>query len=314
MNNIADTTITKTKIGIIINPYAGNKKARRAWPKIESQLNKYNIPFEKSFTDSSMHASHLAKQIISKDISTIVLVGGDGTLNSLINGLSIEELNRINIGIIPQGTGNDFCRSLSISSKIEDLLNLMQKDQTRLVDLGKVNNNLFANISGFGFDAQVADDINNNNKILTGKTAYLYSVFKLLIKYKNIPLHIIIDNQTHISENIFLAAVGNTGYYGGGINIIPSAKPDDGYFHICTVGDIKKRQVLKALPGVFSGKHLTHPLVNEYKAKEVNIHFADKNNISPESQKVPVHADGEILTYLPAKFNIITSNLKIFAP
>jgi len=289
------------KTAFIINPAAGRGKTKKLWPVLRNLLIPETV-FEEHYTTGHGHASNLAGVLENKGINRIVIVGGDGTLHEVINGLKRKEAV---IGVIPTGTGNDFCRSIGIPADPRSAIRTLSEGRIRKLDLGCVNNRFFINVAGVGFDAHVAQEINKGIKWLTGSPAYLVAVLKLIMTYRNIPLQIILDNNTKIHLNSFLLAVGNAQYYGGGMRIVPSAVPDDGYFHICAAGDVRKRDVLITLPKIFSGKHMDHPLVRGYTAKEIEI--------SSDCRAV-VHADGEIIGHLPAKFSILPRELKLLVP
>ena len=300
------------KTAVIINPKAGRNKARKLWPKISRLLEKHNIIYDSYLTDTPYQAQLLAGRLTRNGVKELVVVGGDGSLNEVINGVSqssLDRLEEIRIGIIPAGTGNDFARFLGISRNSDRAVEIIKKGETRSIDLGLVNSRYFVNISGVGFDAQIAENIRKRKfSWVPGSIAYIYYIIKVLFRYKNIPLTITLDGESRIETNALMAAVGNTGFYGGGINIIPSAKPDDSYFHMCLVRDVTKFEILKTLPGIYAGKHIDHPLVDEYRAKSVYI------DTSISDGYVPVHADGDVLTYLPAKFSISSMKLKLIAP
>ncbi len=305
--------MNSNKTPLIINPEAGRGTARRIWPRIYDLLEQHQIPYESYFTKYHGHASLLASTLVKNDLKNelekIIVVGGDGSINEVISGIynyCAKKLDRLKLGVIPAGTGNDFARSLGIPLDSQKAIKIIKKDNTRLIDLGMVNSRPFVNICGVGFDAAVAEELNKNRGILPGKIAYLYTLLKCLIKFKNISLNITLDNKERIESKALLAAVGNTGFYGGGMKIIPSAKPDDDYFHICLVKDVGILEILQTLPGLYSGKHINHPKVDEYMAKSVYI---DSN-----TPGLTVHVDGEPLSQLPANFYISSHKLNVILP
>lgn len=290
------------KTAIIINPQAGRGKCKKIWPAIKKIIMSQGIDCESYFTKSPGHASSLAKTLEIKGFQKIIVMGGDGTLHEVVNGLDTEN---VVLGIIPAGTGNDFCRSLGIPLNPQTAAKALFEAKEVRLDIGRVNDRFFVNVAGVGFDAQVAEEVNNNVKWLTGTAAYLFALFKLLISYRNIPLKIILDKNVVLDIKSFLLAVGNAQYYGGGMRIVPSAVIDDGFFHVCVAGNVNRLEVLTTLPKIFSGKHTEHSQVKEYKVKEIEI-FSD--------YKAAVHADGEIVGYLPAKFTMLPGKLRFLLP
>ncbi|MDI3541046.1 MAG: hypothetical protein PWP66_584 [Thermosediminibacterales bacterium] len=213
------------------------------------------IDCESYFTKAPGHASSLAKALEIKGFQKIIVMGGDGTLHEVVNGLDTEN---IVLSIIPAGTGNDFCRLLGIPLNPQIAAKTLFEGEVTCLDIGRVNDRFFVNVAGVGFDAQVAEEVNNNVKWLTGTAAYLFALFKLLISYRNIPLKIILDKNVVLDIKSFLLAVGNAQYYGGRMRIVPSAVIDDGFFHVCVAGDVNRLEVLTTLPKIFSGKHLEY--------------------------------------------------------
>lgn len=291
------------KSAIIINPAAGRGKSRKHWLKIKKIIQENSLSFQEFFTKRPGHAVEIAGQLEKKGFKQIIVVGGDGTLHEVINGLNSK---KITLGMIPTGTGNDFSRTLGISrnpeiAAKEILINGHPVD----IDVGMVNKKLFVNVAGIGFDAQVAEEVNTNFKWLSGVPAYLSAVFKLLLKYRNIPLKINLDDKTFIEVKAFLLAVGNAQYYGGGIQIIPTAVIDDGYLNVCIIGNVNKLDVLTTIPKAFKGKHLEHEKVTTYKAKKIII----TSTIS-----APIHADGEMIGRLPAVIELFPEKQNFLIP
>lgn len=289
------------KTAFIINPAAGRGKTQRTWLSIKRLLPP-GMMYEEYYTHGPGHASQLAKKLEQNGIECIVVVAGDGTLHEVVNGLVT---GKTILGLIPTGTGNDFCRSLGIPIKPETAVRILWDGRIKRLDLGCVNDKFFINVAGVGFDAHVAREVNVNFKWLSGTAAYLAAVFKLLFTYQNLPLKVLLDDNINLNIRSFLLAVGNARYYGGGMCIVPSAVLDDGYFHICVAGDVDRLSILSNLPKIFKGKHIEHPLVTEYKAKKVNL-----------SSDIPVviHADGEIVGYLPATLTLLPGRLKFLVP
>lgn len=291
------------KSAIIINPAAGRGKSRKHWLKIKRIIQTNNLIFQEYFTEGPGHAVEIAGQLEKKGFNKIIVVGGDGTLHEVINGLNSK---KIILGMIPTGTGNDFSRTVGISRIPEKAAEqILLNGQAVDIDLGMINKKLFVNVAGIGFDAQVAEEINTSFKWLSGVPAYLLAVLKLLRKYRNIPLEINLDNKDVFTVKAFLLAVGNAQYYGGGIRIIPTAVIDDGFLNVCIAGDASKFEILTAIPKAFSGKHLEHDKVTAYKAKKITI---------SSSIPAPIHADGEVVGYLPAVIELFPEKQKFLIP
>lgn len=292
----------KMKTAFIVNTTAGRKRTLRIWPKLEKQLRQI-ADFSVFYTSRQGAGTEVAREAQMQGFDRIVVVGGDGTLHEVINGIDPV---RCVVGIIPTGTGNDFCRSMNIPRDPFAAADYIFSDNLRTIDLGCVNGHRFINIAGIGFDADVANKVNRSPALhcLSGTAAYLAGVFTTLPSYKNTPVNITVDGDT-IDSSVFLVAVGNSRYYGGGINMVPQAVIDDGIFHLCFGQDIGFLDALTVLPKVFTGRHAGHPKVRCLSGKHISI-------TSPSAMNV--HADGEIVSVTPADFRIIPSCLRIIYP
>ncbi len=290
------------KTAVIVNPVAGRGKSFEKWKETKQRLIDYQITFEEFMTSARGMASNLARDIQNEGYSRILVAGGDGTLHEVINGLNLP--GNIELGVLPTGTGNDFARELGVIYDRDLALKMMTSGRVRIIDLGEVNQQKFINIAGVGFDAQVAHEVNSGFKFVTGTVAYLLALLKVLITYKSLPVDIFIDDTIQTEEVLFLS-IANAPYIGGGMKIVPRAKIDDGYFHICLAKKVSRMDILRTLPKIYKGTHVDHPKVETLVAKEVRL-----NSAFP----LALHADGEIIGTLPAYFRILPGILHLLVP
>ena len=284
----------------LVNPVAGRGKGLKVWRQLEHELRQKKVRYRVLYTEYSGAATDLARQLVNQGCSRLVVVGGDGTLQEVVNGLALDQ---VLLGVIPSGTGNDFARSIGIPGEPSAALGVAMNGHEKRLDLGMIDGRYFLNLAGIGFDAQVAKEVNDNFKLLGGTTAYLAAVFKVLITYRNQPLRVEMGGQTWEGKALF-AAIGNGQYVGGGMRVVPQAQLDDGLLHLCIAGDVGKLDTLATLPKIFSGAHTRHPLVYQAAAKEVTV-------VSPVP--VPVHVDGELMGTTPATFRIVAKVLRFAA-
>lgn len=291
------------RAAFIVNNTAGRNNTSQLWSRLEPALRKINPNFSVFFTSRRGGGTEAAMTAQAQGFHRLIVVGGDGTLHEVVNG--IDPAKTV-VGIIPTGTGNDFCRAMGIPVDPFASISYIFSDNLCAVDLGCVNGHRFLNIAGVGFDAEAAKRVNESRILhwISGSAAYLASVFMTLFSYRNTCAHIHIDGET-VSGAVFLAAVGNGRYYGGGIKMVPQAIMDDGLFHVTLGLDIKLLDALALLPKVFSGKHTDHHKVTCLTGRQVTI-----------SSSVPmtVHADGEMVSVTPAYFQIIPSCLRVVCP
>ncbi len=286
------------RIKFIVNPTAGKGKAQIARTMIEEKLENYN-DHSFSFEETSCpgDATRITREAIAKQYDIVVSVGGDGTVNEIIQGLVGSD---IKLGIIPAGSGNDLAKSVGIPKDIHSALSLVLASNVQEIDVGRVNEQYFINVAGIGFDVEVLNQLESIRKFFSGTLAYVLSVLKTLISYKFKNVTLILDDQ-QIEREILLVAIGNGRYYGGGMMITPSALVDDGYFDICIINKLSKLRILKLFPTIFKGTHIHEPEVECFRAKRVKI----------VSEDIAINCDGEIIGNTPISFSIADFKLNL---
>lgn len=292
------------KLYFIINPNAKNGYCLKIWKSIERELNKLDVEYEAYFTKSKGNGKEVAESILQKGngLKTIVAVGGDGTLNEVINGVKGEK--NVSIGFIPGGSGNDFVRGFHLQKDpikaLHDILN--NKNQSpRLMDMGQVTNKegkvrLFVNNAGIGFDALVVKKVNESkikaffNQFSLVKLTYIYFLIKEVFSYKYNDVTIIVDGKTYHFKDVLVATVSNHPYIGGGMKLVPFASNVDGALDVIVVHQLPKWKILLFFITVFWGGHLGLKSVDTFRGKEISIH--------PKGY-VYAHADGEEIEGTP---------------
>ncbi len=288
-------------ICFIVNPVSGNGKSLKIFSAMENYLKKREILYRVHYTEYKEHAIELAKEFKNnKGICVVVAVGGDGTIHEVINGL---HPSIIPVGYIPAGSGNDYAKEIGIPmdpiSALEKILEL----NIRKIDIGKMNNRYFINVSSMGFDGLVAYYANQAIlKSYIGKLVYVYGVIKALIVFRPFTIEMQVDDEKKSYEKVWLIAAANHRYYGGGMAICPQAKNNDGYLDICIIKDISHMKFIMLFPTIFFGKHIYYPMVKVLKGKKMKI-SASKKNFS--------QADGEIFHGHHLQVEIIKKGLLI---
>ncbi|MFZ7102964.1 MAG: diacylglycerol/lipid kinase family protein [Peptococcaceae bacterium] len=286
----------------IVNPEAGKGFTAKIWPAIKNNMEKLRADLLIEFTQHPGHAVEIAREAKNLDINGIIIVGGDGTLHEVINGLAGLS---IPLGLIPTGSGNDLSRTLNIPQDPLEAIIVIAQGKTIQINIGEVNDGYFLNLASIGFDAAVANWV-NKNKVFKGKYAYWAAIFYHILRNKHYKLTINMDGNL-LEKECTLVAVANGKYYGAGQKIAPQAALGDGLFDVVIVSAVTRMEIIKTLPGIRAGKHVENPHVTIYKAKNVIIDSEKKKNI-------PVQADGEKLGELPQAFQISKKELKLFIP
>lgn len=296
----------------IINPAAGKGKGITAKNVIDDFHKINKIQYTIVLTETPKHATKIAKENL-RSFSHIIAVGGDGTINEVING--IANTNDVIFSVLPIGTGNDLIKSMNFPNDIKKSLEILHnkvKNKIILADLGlleysekessNVKSHYFINCLGIGFDAYVGF-INSANKMLSGVTSYVIAVLKALYKFKMIDSSIIFDNEEIKGKKLMLT-VGKGISSGGGFYLTPNAVLDDNYLDISIFDKVSRFRLLQVLP-----KALVNKLQN---VKEAGMYKTKCLQISLE-EPYYVHCDGEIISEVleSAKISCVENGIKL---
>lgn len=285
----------------IVNETSRSGKTRQIWKDIQQSLIKADVSYEYMITQGRDHATKLASEISQRpeDNICIVVIGGDGTMNEVING--IADFDKVRFGIIPTGSGNDFGGGLDLPKSPEENLQRIissykaGEDSYRAVDIGLVRwgqnqKKLFGISSGIGLDAIVCKKALNSklknvlNKLGLGSLTYVLLTIITLFSMKTADFEISYDNNTSTLKKTIFAAAMNLRAEGGGVPMAPDATPYDGKLSISSASGIPKWITFLCLPFLVAGKHTHIKGFNLVSCREASIH---------SSQKMTLHADGE---------------------
>lgn len=286
----------------IINPAAGKGKGVKYAEAIRNYFKHRNEPYYIEFTKGPGDASRIAKDYVSTDHYRVYSIGGDGTLNEVLNGIVNSSSS---LAIIPSGSGNDFFRNLD-DVLDESLLTRTIHGTEKFIDIGKVNDRYFINVASAGIDAEVVFNANRFKKLplFNGMVAYVAGVFYTVFKYKSFNSTVTIDHVNYDKETLLLA-VANGKYYGGGMKIAPSANIDNGYLDIYHIDKANPFRILKLFPLLIKGRHESIKEVTYFKSKNVKI-SSDLGFL--------LNIDGEISKVREATFGIISHGIKLVVP
>jgi len=297
------------KTELIINLTAGGGKPRPHLKTIFKYLKENGFNFKVSYTSHHGEATELAQKAADNGAELIVSVGGDGTVNEIVNGI-MKSKNNPSLGIIPLGWANDFIKSVNIPYDLTQACQILVQGKTKKIDIGVINSQIyFANICGVGFDAEVAQYANQmknrhpNWRILSAFIYVFATVKKLLSPFSYHNLKIKFDGQ-EIHSKILFIAISNGKIYGGRFNITPEAILDDGLLEICLVEEMGRFKYLSIIPRVFKGTHASIKGVNFYRAKEVVIQSSEPV-LAQVSGEVIEGQKNYIITLLPKSLKLI---------
>lgn len=303
------------KYFFIIN--ANNAKAVKTFNSLKKAMDQEDIPYRTFYTEYSGHAIEIAKKItyINKDlIKAVIAVGGDGTIHEVFNG--IKDHKSIPLGFISGGSGNDIVRVLTKEVKgVKRQISYLKRNRIIKADSGIMqltgrskNSQAFISAIGIGLDGEVAKYTNEAiykkylHKLKLGTLAYVFTLFKVLRFYRPGTMEIKIDGREHVFHNVWLVAVGNMPYYGGGMKICPEAKYNDGILDVCVVHNLSILKLLLLFISVFWGGHVKVQGVSQFKGKDIAI---------TTKQPVAIHADGEYKGTTPVEIEIQPSSVSV---
>ena len=284
------------KVKVIMNPIAGRGRALKKKPQILKALLEYDAEFHLEETKGPNHATELARQAVEAGFDLIIVAGGDGTLNQVVNGLGGKQ---VPIGVLGLGTGNDFAAALQMPPDPVAAVHRIMRGEIQKIDLCRVNQRYFVSSVGVGFDGEVAFHVNQGFRRLRGKAAYLCSVFKTLFSYQSRRIKLNVDGLV-MEFNSLLVAVTNSPTYGGGFKINPEALVNDGLFDVCTAQHMRIPEILCCLPLLMPGWHRNLKKVRMLKGRQI---------ILESDQPFHYQLDGEVLTDKILRFTIFPQAL-----
>jgi len=288
------------KTGYVVNPVAGKRKSVELIPRIKEAAQKRGQETCLYITEGPGDAEKKAVAALIDGCRVVVAVGGDGTVNEVVNG--IAESGAV-MGVIPAGSGNDFARTLGIPLDFEEALECVLQGGTRSVDVGLINGRRFVNVASVGFDAQVVLETYKIKKRIRGPLAYPLGVLKTLAGYRPFAMEIETDERT-IRKQVLLAAVANGVYYGGGMKIAPEAVADDGLFDVLVVEDMPRLKILRLFPMIYSGRHLSRSEVEYFRTGKIKISCEEGH----------INSDGEIIGSCPVEMVMHAGGITVIVP
>jgi diacylglycerol kinase (ATP) len=309
-------TMTLNKVHVIVNPFSARGKTEKRWNTIKEIVKHYFQEFKYIFTEKPEQATKIARDLLKDGFDLIIGVGGDGTLNEITNGFfqkhSSDTINEeASLGIIPSGTGSDFIRFLKIPRDFDKSVELIKKSKTKKMDVGKITffqeneddkHKFFINIADFGLGAEVVKKLSDIPSIKRGPFLYYKGLLLTLKNYHSKMVKIKLDESREIEGKFLIGAIANGRIFGGGMMIAPRAEPDDGFFDLVLVEDMKKLEIISNTPLLYRGTIEKNPKVTITRAKKIAI---SSNEI------VNIEYDGEIGKTLPAGFEIIEKKIKL---
>ena len=238
------------------------------------------------------------------------MVGGDGSVNEVVNGSAGAD---VEVAVIARGTGWDFVRTYGIPRDLDAAVDVALSGAVREIDIGLVTYRTwagedarahFANVASAGISGAIAKRANETSKALGGKISYYWATLAVFARWQTGVMRITVDGDARDGKFID-AIVANGRYLGGGMMMLPEAEPDDGLFDVLVIGDVTKRDLLLTLPKSYRGKHLPHPRLEVLRGRVVTV---------DADEPLPIELDGEQPGTTPARFEVVPRALRLRVP
>ena len=311
---MVDTGADLSRIVFIVNPHAGSGSTGANWPKIESIAGDRLGPFETYMTRGPGDGVKLVKNALAQKVRLLVCVGGDGTLNEVVNGIMMHEASRrseLVLGFIPNGTGCDFVRTVSIPQNLEQAVDLIAAGAARRIDLGMLffrddlgreRRRYFHNIASFGLGGEVAQRVNRTTKALGPFISFMWATLVSIFLCGKKKIRIRVDEGPEQELTVWNVAVANGQYHGGGMWVAPGASVSDGLLNVTVIGDLAIPEIFLNLPKLYNGKIDDIEKVTMLAGEKVE---------ALSNQPVLLDVDGEQPGKLPVVIDIIPDGLNI---
>jgi len=302
------------KTVFIVNPHAANGETGRQWPLIQAKARERLGPILSYLTARMGDATRLTRQAILDGAERIVCIGGDGTLNEVVNGFMDERgpiRPEVVLGFVPNGTGCDFVRTVPIPADLDSALNTIRIGHVRSIDLGRLEYadhggttgiRYFHNITSFGLGGEVVDRVNRTSKALGPFVSFMWGTLVSLTRYGAKHIRLEVDDHFDREVAIWNVAVGNGRYHGGGMLVAPDARVDDGLFHITIIGDMILPRVFTHLPKLYNGRIKSIRQVSTVVGRRVR---------ATTRERVLLDVDGEQPGCLPATLEIVPAAIRM---
>ncbi len=304
---------------VVVNPNSQGGKLGKRWAVLADTLQRA-FPFDDVHTKGPGDATALVRDALKAGAERIVAIGGDGTVNEVINGFFVDgvAISDATFALIPFGTGGDFRRSIEMPTEAGAAAAVIAANQTRMIDLGRLELtrmdgtraiHMFANIASFGVSGVVDRLVNESGKKL-GRMSFMLATARATWSYKNQRVQLIFDGDVkgRVEATINTVAIANGKYFGGAMKIAPNAELDDGAFDVVAMGDLGFGDLLKSGSRIYKGTHLAMDKVSERRARVIEAEPVDPGAV------VELDVDGEPLGKLPARFEIVPAAIRIVIP
>jgi YegS/Rv2252/BmrU family lipid kinase len=298
----------------LVNPAAANGSTGRRWPNLREEARAAGLEGEAHLSQRPGHLVELAAAAALDGAGTLVVVGGDGTVNEAVNGLMLSgRAAETALAVIPRGTGRDFARSLRIPRRTGAALRTALGGDLRAADVGRARYTApdgsraeayFANFAGAGISGAIARRADASSKAMGGRMSFLVATVTVFSRWQAVAMTATVGEERR-SGPMFEVLAMNGDYTAGGMWAAPHARPDDGLLDVVLIGDVTKADFLRTFPKIYRGRHLSHPKIELLRGPAVSVE---------SNHPLPVVLDGEQPGTTPAEFEVLPGAIRVRVP
>ena len=304
---MSDFSLTPVSTVFLVNPASANGSTGKRWPKLEQRAAELGLTGETVVSERPGHLAEAARKAAPGAL--LVVVGGDGTLNEVVNGVAATDRE---IAVLPAGTGQDFGRTHGIPAGFDAAVGVVLTGAPRTIDLGLVSfrtpsgeaERWFANVGSVGMSGAVAARANSMSKALGGRATFFYALTREFLGWRNTEVTVTLERDERRGR-MHDVVVANGRWHGGGMKLAPDASWDDGLFDVVLIGDVNKLDFITTAPKLYSGKHVSHPKIEVLRSPTVTI---------DAPAPLPVEVEGEPVGTTPVRFEIVRDALRVRVP
>jgi YegS/Rv2252/BmrU family lipid kinase len=300
-------------VTFLVNPASANGSTGRRWPEIARRAAAQGLVGDALLSERPLHLTELARHAADEGARLLVVVGGDGSVHEVVNGVVASGRTDIELAVLPRGTGKDFVRSLRIPGNLHAAIAVAKSGRVRTIDVGRAEftawegsraTAYFANFAGAGISGAIARRANASSKATGGRVSFLWATIAVFAGWKSAAVTAEVDGVRRAGQMFEVLAM-NGDYAAGGMWVTPDAEPDDGVLDTLLIGDVTKADFVRTFPKIYRGKHLSHPKIEVLRGAAVEVEA---------ELPLPIVLDGEQPGTTPARFEIVPGALRVRVP
>jgi diacylglycerol kinase (ATP) len=295
----------------IVNPKSGGGKAARLWAHVQRRLAQ---PVETRYTQKEGQAIELTAEALKRGARTIIAVGGDGTINEVVNGFFENDrliAPDVALAIVPHGTGSDFVRTVPLPLEPQKAASLIAEGAAQPIDVARLHyttmhnttaSRYFINVASFGMGGAVAANAKRFTALLGSRAGFLTSTILTLVGFSGTEVTVRFDGAASVEATITNVAIGNGQFHGAGMRVCPRAAIDDGMLDVTLIRYLGTTELIRRASVLYNGRIYEHPKVEFHRARQI---------VAESKQQTFIEADGELLGQLPIQVSILPSAIRL---